>query len=182
MTLLKAQPELIGCEAVSYASFGQTDKGSSSLRNVFSLNLKHANSDNCSSIAAIEIPVICTPIFCPSISEQDLYQFKGLNFANNYKTNQRITIDILVGMDLYWSFVKSTMIGTDNFVALETLFGWILSGSPSEAHVNDSSSSVSLLCFNSRSDDVLHKFWDLESVGITDNVNDTPHSSSIESI
>ena len=78
-------------------------------------------------------------------------------------------------MDLYWSFVKSTMIGTDNFVALETLFGWILSGSPSEAHVNDSSSSVSLLCFNSHSDDVLHKFWDLESVGITDNVNDTPH-------
>ena len=171
----RAQPELIGCETVSYASFGQTDKGSSRLRNVFSLNLKHANSDNCSSIAAIEIPVICTPIFCPSISEQDLHQFKGLKFANNYKTNQRITIDILMGMDLYWSFVKSTKIGSDNFVAVETLFGWILSGSPSEAHVNDPSSSVSLLCFNSHSDDVLHKFWDLESVGVTDNVNDTPH-------
>ena len=68
----------------------------------------------------------CTPVPVSKLS-----CFKGLELAETGIGNsERITVDILLGLDQYWKFVTGNVQqGVDGLAAQKTIFGWVVSGS-----------------------------------------------------
>ena len=67
----------------------------------------------------------------------------------NCVSGQQVTIDVLIGLDSYWSCMKPGLVRAGNLVAQETVFGWVLSGTTPQVSYNDTTCvSVSLLSFN----------------------------------
>ena len=90
------------------------------------------------------------------------------------KSNEQLEVDVLVGADYLWSIQKSCIVRGEpgEPVAIETVFGWVISGpvrsfdenEPVSAQVNVC--SVNEPCLN------VEKFWDLESLGIKERIGD----------
>jgi hypothetical protein len=79
-------------------------------------------------VSALTFPTICrTP---PSRIDLTQYvEFASLNLASGSSLDDK-PIDTLIGSDLYWQFITGKIIrGTGDLVAIESKFGWILSGS-----------------------------------------------------
>ena len=79
----------------------------------------------------LSLPKICDPIgpvqFIPNVKWPFL---QGLSFADNYPRG-RVEIDMLIGLDHYWSLVDGAIRRGANFaspVAMKTVFGWVLCG------------------------------------------------------
>ena len=110
-----------------------------------------------------------------------LESFGNIDLADSYGDGSEVTIDVLVGMDSYWRFVKQGRVRVGSgLVAVETVFGWVVSGSC----VGSSLLSVSLgtpvshqlLNLSSVPENTLRNFWDFESISISqkDQVIDHP--------
>ena len=151
---------------IAYAPFGGGKSGHK-LRNVYELRAKGVFGGNpeFKSFNAIEVPVICSPLNRPTIPGKFVQSLPKIHFADDYCRPGPLKIDVLVGLDLYWHFVKQGIIRVDaGTVAQETDFGWILSGSYGRDQVG--TEAFQLLSLGDVSDDVLRKFWDLEFLGI----------------
>ena len=122
----RINPPKQGCENLSYVAFGSKTTGPPSLKNIFSVTLRASHFDL--DILTTEIPTICSPLVCPEISKHELNMFKNIDFSKCGIMNQRVKIDILIGMDFYWSLIKPNTKRVGNLVAQETVFGWIISG------------------------------------------------------
>ena len=91
-----------------------------------------------------------------------------------------IIIDVLIGSDFYWHFVTGNVIrGETGLVAIESKFGWILSGAVKAERPSSSGSEVSTtnliieqevgLCQETDKLKMnLERFWRTESIGIHD--------------
>ena len=79
-----------------------------------------------------------------------------------------MSVDILIGLDHYWSVVKNESIKKGCLVAQNTELGWMLSGYYNGLHENKN--SIQLFCHQMLpvSDDLVSQLWKLDSVGITD--------------
>ena len=78
----------------------------------------------------VEIPLICAPMYCAQVPSNILSAFGDRKFANNYSEGRQMSVDILIGLDFYWKFVKGGIVYlTEGLVAQETFFGWVISGS-----------------------------------------------------
>ena len=117
-----------------------------------------------------------------------LKSFGDLEFVSCQNDGEPDSIDILIGLDNYWRFIKPSIVpGRDGLVAQDSVFGWIISGSCSGARDssgvnfvaencavgqspsggrfqsvdNDNHSIVShqLLCLNDISEERLRNFW-----------------------
>ena len=142
--------------------------GKSELRNLFHVNLKCAD-DSYVSLFATEIPTICAPVYRPDIPLHVLQSFEELSIEAVCSDCGEVQVDVLIGLDSYWKFMKSGIIrNTGGLVAQESVFGWVLSGSLVDDGGSPSVVSHQLLCFNEVPEAALHKFWDLESIGISD--------------
>ena len=162
----RVEPEWVGTQQLSYSAFGTDHGRKSELRNLFHVNLKCAD-DSYVSLFATEIPTICAPVYRPDIPLHVLQSFEQLSIEADCSDGGEVQVDVLIGLDAYWKFMKSGIVrNTGGLVAQESVFGWVLSGSL----VDDGGSVVShqLLCFNEVPEAALHKFWDLESIGISD--------------
>ena len=165
----RLKPVHEGFEPVSFAAFGSKEAGPRVIRNIFSLSLQ-CSDKTCTSLSVTEIPTICAPLSCPDISPSCLNAFSKLQVLNRFGET-KVSIDVLIGLDAYWSFMRSGIVRSGNLVAQETVFGWIISGSQPTSVQNSCFSSltaVSLLSFENFPEDQLHKFWDLESTGISE--------------
>ena len=76
----------------------------------------------------------------------------------------QMTIDILIELDHYWQLVQQ---GPEGLVAQKIVFGLVVSGSLSCSDTLGNCMSQQLLCFNDIPKQVVHRFWDLESIGIS---------------
>ena len=95
-------------------------------------------------------------------------------------------IDVLIGSDFYWKFVSGEVHqGSAGPVAIQSKFGWLLSGLMDPAPVSDATcthlilASPSVITIPEVQDpvqDMLHKFWDTESIGVLD----TDHTKTDE--
>ena len=142
--------------------------GKSELRNLFHVNLKCAD-DSYVSLFATEIPTICAPVYRPDIPLHVLQSFEELSIEAVCYDGGEVQVDVLIGLDSYWKCMKSGIVrNTGGLVAQESVFGWVLSGSLVGDGGSPSVVSHQLLCFNEVHEAVLHKFWDLESIGISD--------------
>ena len=84
---------------------------------------------------------------------------------------ENLPIEVLIGGDHYWEIVKDTspIRLSPSVVLLPSKLGWILSGNNSSV----TASSIMVYYVNldqisCRSDDAVRRFWDLETLGITD--------------
>ena len=97
---------------------------------------------------------------------------KGLDLADNFESNEK-PIDILIGGDYFYTFVGNRVIrGSYGPVAVETSFGYTLSGGilPKNTH-SHAHANLSFTCLKAAtsSDDLeskLSKFWSMEGLGI----------------
>ena len=65
----------------------------------------------------------------PRVPAQLLQPFSHLQLAADCTSDCPLHIDIVVGQDQYWSLVRSGLVrGPDGLAAMETPFGWVLSG------------------------------------------------------
>ena len=172
--------EYLGSKRVSYAAFGGSRSDED--RAVYRLNVSGANLSRPSthSFSAIQVPMICPPLSRPPVPSSRLQSLMDLELADNLLEGDKLSVDILCGLDVFWTLVRpGSARESDGVVALESVFGWVLSG------VIDSDGSTGeadpvcnqLLTLGDLHESTLRSFWDLETIGIgpeEDSVENNP--------
>ena len=144
---------------ITFAAFGG-GKSDNQRCNVFNLHIKGAcgGIQSREPFSQVEVPVICTPLPKYNVPISLLQSLGKVEWA--------VSIDILIGLDNYWRFIKSGIVHiADGLVAQESVFGWVLSRSCQASSC--SPLSHQLLCMCDTPDSTLRSFWELESIGIT---------------
>ena len=132
------------------------------------------SGDTNTKLCGLAIPFICSPIAKQPLSFAKHYypHLRGLELADNNEDN--CEIDLLIGADNYWGMVTGTVRrGESGPMAVKTSLGWVLSGPTrnlDNCAVNVNAAHVMRVESERVERDVqneqLHKFWDLESLGI----------------
>jgi len=60
-------------------------------------------------------------------------ELKGLKLANRLQSSENLDVDIIIGNDYYGQLITGKIIKTENIalIAMESKFGWLLSGGTS---------------------------------------------------
>jgi len=160
-------PEFHRSERLAFCSFGNSQSSKEELRNVYSLELRGSKT-GCGVISATEVPVVCAPLFRRQVPSEVLSQFGTVELVEDYSQSQHLNIDILIGMDNYWRFVRREVVQIHEdhpgLVALKTVFGWILSGSYGSGDADGPEQVVAhqLFCVQKFSDSDIRQLWDVE--------------------
>ena len=167
----------VGCENISISTFGNEVPERSRLDRVI-INLK--NKEN----KIFEIEALCKDFICLPIKNQPINLVKSkFEFLNNLQladSGYSEEIHLSIGSDFYWSIVTGAVkVGKIGEPAgVESEFGWLLNGpltcektvSSNLSIVHETSSHILF----TKSDETeksdlegsLHKYWDLETLGI----------------
>ena len=159
----------VGKESVSVAVFGQAKSNIPQLRNKFKLHLLNSDSKT-EEMIVTESPMICAPVQRVKLPEGVLDRLEQENLSlaagSLVDSDSHLDIDILVGLDYFWQFVKPNVCPiTEYLSAQESKFGWILSGSW-EQNAQKNSLSYQFLCMTDIPDSLCHMFWNLDAIGI----------------
>ena len=141
------------------------------------VQLRKSEYDEPITVAALTFPVICSPL--PAHVSTSYPHLHGLELADEPSSSEN-SIELLIGSDYYWLFVTGeTRRGEEGPMAVDSKLGWLLSGPINEVscdwcyvtHTNLIIEGEKPL-FQPSQDDVLanslKRFWDTESVGISD--------------
>lgn len=103
-----------------------------------------SNKDEYVEISALNFPVICLPL--PKRIDVTKYpHLTDLDLADRSVIDQD-SIDILIGSDYYWDIVTGESIRSEfGPTAINSKFGWLLSGPTKEQYVHEVSEVVSNL-------------------------------------
>ena len=154
----KIRPEWVTQTQMSYSAFGGKCSRVGALYNVFKVELEGLNHEMV-PLNVFEVGIICKPLVRSCVPSSVIQAFSGLNFADSYESDREVSIDILIGLDSYWRFVRPNAVqGPGDIVAQETIFGWILSGSWQSSKVSEAVCSQ-LLCLTDVPESMLRKFW-----------------------
>ena len=165
----------LGRQSLTVMTFGATDSRSQLCERVkLGLELKDGQT---TQISLYTTPLICQPLTYQPISLcQDKFEhIMDLELADTSETNSHyLDVDILIGSDQYWNFITGEVRrGSFGPVAVNTKFGWVLSGpttTDDNCQISASLLTRSLITNNPSDlqylDDNLQRFWDLESLGI----------------
>ena len=162
----RVKPKYVKQTSVSFATFGGRSHGSKT--KMYQFSMKGLCGSDEVTVQLPEVPVICLPLGKLKVDSALLEEFDHLDLAFDYKdSSPHVTTDILIGQDLYWSFILGDVFRSEssNLVAQKSVFGWILSGCTRSSN----SDGISLLNVGIISEQVAKSFWDLESVGIQGN-------------
>ena len=125
-------PKWLSSAPISYSSFGGHSGGRNDFRSIFKLNLLDKDNKIFPIITA-EIPRICQPLIRPVVSNNVLNDFSHLDLADDYNRVSPLEIDVLIGLDFYWTLIsEKDAVRRDCVVALRSVFGYVLSGNFSE--------------------------------------------------
>ena len=129
-------------------------------------------------VEALSVPFICSPLkdqnIKAAVSHYD--HLKGLPLADVVNDNTNLQVDILIGMDYYFSFIMCESIrGKSGPVALKSTLGWVLAGrnvskNNGPCHLLQNTAEIvnTLRVDCSSNEDPLRKqlefFWKVESV------------------
>ncbi|KAK3737647.1 hypothetical protein QZH41_007520 [Actinostola sp. cb2023] len=123
------------------------------------------------TMEALAIPKICNQLGPVKLNLHENPHLKNLNFADSYP-RESVEVDVLIGADFYYSFATGNCKrgnSPTSPTAVESNLGWILTG-PVE-NTSKSTTSVLAVVENNEITDSLKRFWELESIGITENKN-----------
>ena len=163
----KVGPEWLDAQPMSYAAFGTGKPSVSELRNIYNVILESSQGSG-HSLHCTEVPVICAPIYRPEVPSDLMSAFGELQFADVYGTGLEVKVDILIGLDSYWKFVRPQIISSADgqLMAQCTVFGWMLYGNvPVSEAYTERFVSHQFFCMNVL-DQSFKAFWELYSVGI----------------
>ena len=127
-------------------------------------------------ITARTSPVICSNL--PVLVNASKYiHLQGLDLADS-SSNHQGGIDVLIGSDYYWQIVTGDVVsGESGPVAMNSIFGWLVSGPINDSSVVNSKYSSNLAIIgdqhtvnmhNDQLTGMLRQFWDTETIGIRD--------------
>ena len=132
-------------------------------------------------LQAIGFPKICSPL-STKVDAYHLTELESIELANYNPSSDGGKIDILIGSDHYWEVVTGEIVrDASGPVALNSKFGWILSGPVKHGRGQQGFTYASLILqgaevadTNQNESDIslkkeLRHFWETESTGITDN-------------
>ena len=122
---------------------------------------------------ALTLSKICNPLGPVKLNLLDNPHLQGLTLADSYP-RKSVQVDVLIGADHYYSFATGICRRGENpelLVAVESHFGWILTG-PVDSYSKHTSSMLTMV-ENNEITTSLRRFWELESIGITETVNST---------
>ena len=173
--------EWVASQPVSFAAFGG-GKASSGDRNVYKMSVKGASVPSCEvkSFTAVSVPVICAPLSRPSVPLSQLSDFHGMTLAEDSFTDRTLCVDILIGLDCYWTMMRSgVVISSSGLTAQDSCFGWVVSGAATDVHCNASLMTCRLLCLGDLSPRELRNFWELEGIGVSSKEGETLHDDAV---
>ena len=126
------------------------------------------------------VPQICEPLTAQPINicTKKFDHLCQLDMADSSDGKTAVDIELLIGADYYWDLATGhTRRGESGPVAICTKLGWVLSG-PAPAVLRDQFSTNLMTVHSSdvttqspsisNLDNILHSFWELESLGISD--------------
>lgn len=169
----RLRPEFERTDRVAYAAFGSSGVSKESARNVYRLPMD--GLDGVETILATEVQSICAPLLRQSVPLDLLQSLGEVQFADSYDTAARLEIDVLVGLDNYWRLIKPVVVNmSPGLVAQESKFGWILSGITGTSESSELQTFTQLLCVTDIPDGALQNFWNLESIGVSPVIENSP--------
>ena len=145
---------------------------------VLSLPLRDINNDEIAAITVLSSPVICSPLNM-TVEVSKYPHLQGLQLVDSSKSHK--SIDVLIGSDYYWDFVTGdTVCGEFGPTAINSKFGWLVSGPTAKCVTNDDITVSNLIisgnCSNMHETsqdplvDTLKQFWETETIGIEHSV------------
>ena len=154
---------------------------------VVNLCLQNVNNDTTVSIAAHVVPMICSPLNYQAVqfARENHTHLKDITLSECISEENR-PVDILIGADQYWNIANGEVKrGASGPVAMNTKFGWTLSGPVENAPRSDTHSvnlaATHVLRIDTHRDETdvqdmelnekLRTFWELESIGIRQEEN-----------
>jgi hypothetical protein len=168
---------------ITYAPFGGGKV--TNVRNVYQLDVRSAvNGSKSIALKAISVPTITVPLYRNRVPEHVVKKLDKLKLADNVLSKETINVDILIGLDQYWSIIKPSIVEVgSNLVAMDTEFGWVVSGSWSSDRNHDEQTSHAVMAhslfvltsMSDVSDSQMKRFWDLETLGIGPNDSVSTH-------
>ena len=132
------------------------------------------------SLSLYVVPTICEPLVRQPVVAcvKQHPHLLGLELADFSTTKGSLSVDVLIGADLYWELVTGNVCrGDDGPTAIYTKMGWVLSGPSSYNELALCALNLSithvlhtgvLLENPSSLNDQLRAFWVLEALGIQD--------------
>lgn len=131
-----------------------------------SLSIRHTNKTHSDLLLnAIILPRICSDLPSTILPKDGWNHIKNLNLADPefYKPG---TVDLLLGADLFPLIIRSGRVlgNTNEPIALDTIFGFILMGKFENNHLSTSVTSLLGQTQSQPIDKILSKFWELESI------------------
>ena len=166
-------------QTIPVKTFGSTEENTQSVV-VVDLCISTEHGDDV-QLSAFVVPLICDALQSQSIAHASVTHahLKGLKLADYSTGEDDIMVDILVGSDQYWQLVSGKVLqGENGPTAIQTKFGWVLSGPTNGAVQNDQQQNNLVTTHvlktatkpvditNESLDGSLQMFWDLESLGI----------------
>ena len=134
-------------------------------------------------IEPILVEKICNPIQSHEldISESTKMRLNEFDFVGTDHTDDYILIEVLIGLDYYWSIIMGVVIRTSSEpVAIASKFGYILSGPIEDRKFSNVTTSAcappitksmkNVMTIDLKPDEFtksLNKFWDTKSLGIS---------------
>eukprot|EP00731_Ephydatia_muelleri_P005954 Em0003g202a len=164
-------------ERLVVKTFG-VEEGRSQECGVVRLSVKTKAGSNV-VLTLLAVSTICEPLVGqPLTFATNHYSYlSGLDMADSSDQNDHLEVGILIGADNYWSLMTGRIRkGRTGPTAVETDFGWVLSG-PVKGLSTETTSVNLLSCHvlnvgmlsphsDTKMEQILHSFWDLETLGI----------------
>ena len=129
------------------------------------------------SVNLVETDVICSNIHREAVSNHvlEFSYLQGIDLAEDYSSTSDDTIDVLIGLDFYWSFVTGkTRRKPNKPIAVESILGWMLQANnennqrnATPANSNQRCQSTTLFITSQEGKEIhnqLKRFWELEEV------------------
>ena len=180
---IKKSPRWVRSESVAYAAFGGKSSGVVD-RDVYELCMSSTNASVSPSVMmqAIRVPVICAPLHRPTLAASVMAELAHLPLASRPPPDEPLHVDVLVGMDFYWSLVRPAVHCTQGGpVAQETALGWMVSGLVREGESQRGPQlGCQLLCLGDLHETRIRQFWELEGIGIHDSGTDCDSASEVQ--
>ena len=189
----KLQLPIGNTESLRIKTFGECETELTASCETVNLAVGDVTGRTRTQVEAFVVPVICAPLGNQEIDRAQV-EYKhliDLNLADNNEGDGVAEIDLLIGADQIGKFFTGKIRRgeyANGPIASETILGWVLSG-PMPSRKKTTLSSVNFVSTHvlrvaaelpsveneKQPEELLHRLWDLESIGITD--KETVHES-----
>ncbi len=158
-------------ETVNLAAFGAVTPTKRNL-DVATIYIETESSGNI-PIQALIVPEIATPLQNLLRTATQTYPYlQGLKLAHPVTDNEDFEISLLIGADHYWDIVEDHIIRGNGPTAMQSKLGYLLSGpvtsTASTRNSNHPTNMLNVLLSHHEEDDRIERFWNLETLGITE--------------